>query len=174
MPQRIIEAQSLKVDTVSGATITSSAVLRAAEAALKQATDNIDALKKPIEKKEIAAGETEAFDVVIVGGGIAGLRHRRRLLPYGAVVALDMLQGRLDDLEERHQRPRRQHPADNACKQPEPVPPRIFPHPSIRLANGIFTVEELFLVFNRHVRYYSITSPSPALARRCAPVHLRR
>ena len=73
MPQRIVDAQSLKVDIVSGASITSYAVLRATESALKQASDDLSPLKVGPEQKEPVTGEDETFDVVIVGAGIAGL-----------------------------------------------------------------------------------------------------
>ena len=46
IPEDIVKGQSLNVDAVSGATITSNAILTAAEDCLRQAGGDIDALKK--------------------------------------------------------------------------------------------------------------------------------
>ncbi len=73
LPGTIVEAQSLDVDAVTGATETSSAILAAVEAAL---TDNgIDTASFHGDKKEEALeeGEAEETDVVIVGAGLSGL-----------------------------------------------------------------------------------------------------
>lgn len=73
IPQAIVDGQTLAVDAVTGATITSDAILEAAEEALKQAGADIDALKTA------SASETEkevvemTTDVVIVGAGAAGM-----------------------------------------------------------------------------------------------------
>lgn len=72
IPQAIVDQQSLAVDTYSGATFTSQAILDAAEIALKEAGADIEALKKKVEK-EIQQGETETTDIVIVGAGISGV-----------------------------------------------------------------------------------------------------
>ena len=48
IPAAIAEKQSLAVDTVAGATITSKAILAAAEAALTAAGADIEALKTPV------------------------------------------------------------------------------------------------------------------------------
>lgn len=45
IPAKIVEGQTLAVDTVAGATVTSDAILAAVEEALKEAGADIDALK---------------------------------------------------------------------------------------------------------------------------------
>lgn len=74
IPLMIVESQSLAVDTISGATITSNAIIAAVTEALKQAGGDIAKLsiKNPIETQK---GETEVHtaDVIIIGGGGAGL-----------------------------------------------------------------------------------------------------
>ncbi|MGI6150891.1 MAG: FAD-dependent oxidoreductase [Christensenellales bacterium] len=72
LPERIVAAQSPAVDTVSGATITSMAILSAAKAALLEAGGDIDALSKPAENPDSDL-PTESYDVVIVGAGGSGL-----------------------------------------------------------------------------------------------------
>lgn len=73
MPGRIVEKQSLAVDVTSGATITSFAILRAAEEALKQAGGDMEVLKKKAPETPLSKGKAETVDVVIVGGGLAGI-----------------------------------------------------------------------------------------------------
>ncbi len=72
LPQRIVDAQSYGVDSVSGATITSFAVKNAVKEALKAAGANTDEWKAAPEKAAPEAKELTA-DVVILGGGGAGL-----------------------------------------------------------------------------------------------------
>lgn len=73
MIPEIIEAQSLNVDSVSGATISSAAVKYGVKLALEEAgadtsaSFNADAKKQPVEK------ENEEASVVVVGSGGAGL-----------------------------------------------------------------------------------------------------
>ncbi|WP_243447703.1 flavocytochrome c [Clostridium tetani] len=74
IPKAIIDDQSLAVDTISGATVTSNAIILAVTNALKQSEVNIDALKTKKEKKETARKAVEhTTDVVVIGGGGAGL-----------------------------------------------------------------------------------------------------
>ncbi|BDR72693.1 urocanate reductase [Clostridium tetani] len=74
IPKAIIDEQSLAVDTISGATVTSNAIILAVTNALKQSEVNIDALKTKKEKKETARKAVEhTTDVVVIGGGGAGL-----------------------------------------------------------------------------------------------------
>lgn len=69
--QSIVDYQSLAVDTVSGATITSTAVLTAATAALTEAGCDVEALQNTVVEK---SGEDEELtvDVVIAGAGGSG------------------------------------------------------------------------------------------------------
>lgn len=73
-------AQSLAVDTVTGATVTSKAILAAAEQALTEAGADIEALKTAAPKAEQAEGETIEMttDVVVVGAAARALRLRSR------------------------------------------------------------------------------------------------
>ena len=88
VPAAIVEAQSLAVDTVSGATVTSEAILAAVADAVQQAGGDVDALKNAAAE----AGEKEAkelsADAVVVGGGGAGMAAAVRLAQLGKQVIL--------------------------------------------------------------------------------------
>ena len=73
LPQRIVETQSLAVDTVAGATMTSYGILNAAKNVLTDAGIDIARWTEAPEAAEPVQGETEEFDLVIVGAGSAGL-----------------------------------------------------------------------------------------------------
>ena len=96
MTARIIENQSLAVDTLTGATVTSYAVIRATTDALTQAGGDMDALKAAQEKAPAQDAEYAA-DVVVVGGGGAGLAAAISAEQNGASVIviekLDILGG---------------------------------------------------------------------------------
>ena len=69
--QGVVDTQSLGIDSVSGATVTSTAVLNAIEAALKEAGADVEALKnKEVSKK--GENEETQVDVVVVGAGGSG------------------------------------------------------------------------------------------------------
>ena len=67
MTQRIVDSQSLAVDTLTGATVTSYAVIRATTDALTQAGGDMDALKAKLDAAPAQDAEYAA-DVVVVGG----------------------------------------------------------------------------------------------------------
>ena len=89
IPAAIAEKQSLAVDTVAGATITSKAILEAAEAALTAAGADIEALKTPVAE-EAAEGRTieKTVDVVVLGAVGAGVAAAIEAVDAGASVAL--------------------------------------------------------------------------------------
>lgn len=72
IPAAIVEHQSIAVDAVAGATITSAAIKAAVEDCLTQAGANVDDWKTEVAKEAGKEIEKEA-DVVVVGGGGAGL-----------------------------------------------------------------------------------------------------
>ena len=88
IPAAIVENQSLAVDTVSGATVTSDAILNAVADAVAQAGGDVEALKNVAAP----AGEKEAkelsADVIVVGGGGAGMAAATRLAQLGKSVIL--------------------------------------------------------------------------------------
>ena len=71
LPQRIVDAQTVEVDSVSGATLTSLAIIAAVEDCAEQA-GALEALSTELPEPESATIELEA-DVVVVGAGGAGL-----------------------------------------------------------------------------------------------------
>ncbi len=70
--QDILDNQSLAVDTVSGATITSDAVLAAAETALLKAGIDVESWKNKAVEKVQGEAEEVTVDVVVVGAGGSG------------------------------------------------------------------------------------------------------
>ena len=89
VPAAIAAAQSLAVDTVSGATVTSNAILTAAEAALAAAGADVEALKTPAAAEEDAAETIEiTTDVVVLGAGGAGVAAAVEAHDAGAKVML--------------------------------------------------------------------------------------
>ncbi len=71
IPASILEEQSLAVDSVTGASYTSRAILDAVADAVNQAGGSTDVLSQAVEK-EITTEELNC-DIVIVGAGAAGL-----------------------------------------------------------------------------------------------------
>lgn len=72
LPTRIVESQTVNVDNISGATITSAAIKTAVKQALTNANalDNYSSAKKEVDR---TAKEDETVDVVIVGAGLTGI-----------------------------------------------------------------------------------------------------
>jgi fumarate reductase flavoprotein subunit len=71
-PAQIVQYQSLAVDTVSGATISSRALISAVRQAVINAGGDPAALNAPIPRQTESAVDVSA-DVVVIGGGSAGL-----------------------------------------------------------------------------------------------------
>ena len=71
MTQRIVDEQSLACDVITGASITSRAILNGAATALKEAGMDTTELTKAPAKPEAKDAEYTA-DVVVVGGGEIG------------------------------------------------------------------------------------------------------
>ena len=84
IPKEIVAAQSVKVDTVSGATITSAAVLGAVTDCLTQAGAGIDEWKTA--PAPAAAASNDKADVIVVGAGGAGLAAAVSAAQNGASV----------------------------------------------------------------------------------------
>ena len=72
IPAQVVEYQSVQIDAVTGATITSNAILEAVIGCIEQAGGKLADFDKAVEKK---AGEDIEItaDVVIIGAGGAGL-----------------------------------------------------------------------------------------------------
>ena len=85
----IVNGQTLVVDTVAGATMTSNAVLAAVKGALAEAGADIEALLTPANPADYNQELEElSADVVVVGGGMAGMVSAVRAAQEGAKVIL--------------------------------------------------------------------------------------
>ena len=74
IPQAIVDNQSLAVDAVSGATVTSTAILTAVADAIEQAGGDVEALKNvAVSGGDAAQVGDKSADVVVIGAGGAGL-----------------------------------------------------------------------------------------------------
>ena len=71
----IVDGQSLKLDTIAGATVSSKALLSAVEDCVKQAGGDVDALKNKEVEASVAKLEQVEInaDYIVVGAGPAGL-----------------------------------------------------------------------------------------------------
>ena len=88
IPQAIVDNQSLMVDAVTGVTITSASIKMAVEDCVLQAGGDVDLLKEtPLKPADEVSGENTA-DVVIVGGGGAGLSAAVAATKAGASVIM--------------------------------------------------------------------------------------
>jgi len=106
LPDKIVAAQSLSVDTVSGATMTSRGILAAVGQAIAAAGGKVEEFKiagKEPEATTAASTATSAeaiastalpakwdmtYDVVVVGGGFAGLSASHSAATHGAKTIL--------------------------------------------------------------------------------------
>ncbi len=93
LPERIVAAQSLAVDAVSGATATSQGLIAAVKDCLLQAGAQEAALYAPVEKS--TASEEYTCDVVVVGAGTSGTAAAAKAAQSGANVILVEKSGRL-------------------------------------------------------------------------------
>lgn len=88
IPADIVEYQSLGVDTITGATLTSYGVINAVADALEQAGADTDALRQVAVEKEVPAAEDMTTQVVVAGGGMGGLMAAVTAVHEGADVIL--------------------------------------------------------------------------------------
>lgn len=86
IPKEIIERQTLAVDTITGATLTSNAILASVENCLKQAGADIAAYKSDADRVVSEYPSELTADVIIVGGGGAGLAAAVSATDEGASV----------------------------------------------------------------------------------------
>lgn len=88
MAERIVENQSLAVDTISGATVTSRAVASAVRDCLKQAGLDLKQWEKKPVVKATLKNETLEADILVIGGGGAGMISAINAAQQGAKVVL--------------------------------------------------------------------------------------
>ena len=73
LPSAIVENQSIAVDAVAGATLTSNAILVAVEKAIAAAGLNPDEYRAASKKEGSGVAEEESAKVVVVGAGAGGM-----------------------------------------------------------------------------------------------------
>lgn len=88
IPGEIVKNQSLAVDTISGATVTSNAIIEAVSKAVEEAGADVDSLKKAAKKDDEGEVIKKETDVVVIGGGGAGLAAAVSAADNGAKVIL--------------------------------------------------------------------------------------
>lgn len=88
IPKQIIENQSLSVDTVTGATLSSFGIINAVTEAAKAAGLDVDALKSNKVAAVPKDPQTWDTDVLVMGGGGAGLTAAISAAEQGAKVIL--------------------------------------------------------------------------------------
>ena len=94
IPTKIVETQSLAIDTITGATITANSVVLAVSNALESANVDVAALKVSKESStEVKDERVIDTDVVVIGAGAAGLSAAIEAQNAGANVVVLEKQG---------------------------------------------------------------------------------
>ena len=88
LPGKIVEFQSLAVDSITGATVTSDAIKKAVEEALANAGGDVEAWKTAAVETGPKEAVEEIADVIVIGGGGAGLSAAVSAAENGATVIL--------------------------------------------------------------------------------------
>ena len=88
LPTSIIENQSLGINTVTGATLSSMGLINAVADAVEQAGGDVNALKQPLDKETSTEIVDMEADAVVVGAGGAGMAATIRLQELGKQVIL--------------------------------------------------------------------------------------
>ena len=88
IPKEIVEYQSLNVDSVSGASLTSGGVKRAVADAIQKAGGDVDALWKAEVNYAPMPTEDVTTQIVVVGSGMAGITAASAAAENGAQVTL--------------------------------------------------------------------------------------
>ena len=88
VPAAIVQYQTVGVDTVTNATVTSQAIIDAAKTALLEAGAEEADITKPAEKEAVVAGEkkTGEYEIIIIGAGGAGMSAAYEAKKAGANV----------------------------------------------------------------------------------------
>ncbi len=88
VPEQIVDYQTLSTDIVSGATYTTVAIRTAVKDCIEQAGGNPDAFNAKVPNDEEGQSEELSADVIVVGGGAAGMSATIRLQEQGKSVIL--------------------------------------------------------------------------------------
>lgn len=83
IPASIVENQSVNVPNVRGCSMTSMAIKQAVSEAIEQAGLDLEAFSTLVVEPDINKDETKDVDVVVVGGGTAGLVCAAKLVDMG-------------------------------------------------------------------------------------------
>ena len=88
LSEKIVANQSLGVDTVSGATYSSLALINGVKDCAQQAGADIEALQAVKVEEETYADQTHEAEILIVGGGLSGITAALSAAQNGAQVIL--------------------------------------------------------------------------------------
>ncbi len=90
MPKLIVDNQTLNVDAVSGATISSHGVIDGVAEAITEAGGDAEEWKKRAKPSKAHATKDEEYttDVVVIGAGGAGLAAAARSIQHGRKVVV--------------------------------------------------------------------------------------